>query len=158
MINRDNFPYRQSTLAIVTNQNGKFLIVNKQAYEPDKYWSFPGGGVDEGETPAVAVTRELNEELESKKFEIIGKSNHICQYEWPDDVIESILQKKGQCFRGTHLTQFWVRFTGNEDEVRAGDGIRKVKWVTREELKDYLLFPNQMENTEKVIQEFKDAN
>lgn len=154
MINRDKMPYRQSTLAIITNKDGIFLIVNKQAYEPDKWWSFPGGGVDGTETPEEAVKRELVEELESDKFEIVGKSNNQYQYEWPDRVIEKTFKEKGKYFRGTQLTQFWVKFTGDKDEVKAGDGIRSVKWVTREELKDHLLFPNQMENTEKMIQEF----
>lgn len=154
MIDKNKLPYRQSTLAIVTDQSGKFLIVNKQAYEPNKYWSFPGGGVDGGETPEEAVTRELIEELESDKFEVVGKSNHTYQYEWPDEVIERTFKEKGKYFRGTRLTQFWVKFIGNQDEVKAGDGIRTVKWVSREELKDHLLFPNQMENTEKMIQEF----
>lgn len=154
MIDRSELSYRQSTLAIVTDQGGKFLIVNKQAYEPNKYWSFPGGGVDEGETSELAVARELVEELGSDKFEIVGKSNHLYQYEWPDEVIEKTFKEKGKNFRGTQLTQFWVKFTGNEDEVKAGDGIRTIKWVTRDELKDHLLFPNQMKNTEKMIQEF----
>lgn len=153
-MDRDKLPYRQSTLALVTNNDGKFLVVNKQAYEPDKWWSFPGGGVDEGETPEQAIKRELVEELGSEKFEIVGKSRNGYQYEWPDDVIEKTYREKGKYFRGTQLTQFWVKFIGDVGEVKAGDGIRTVKWVTRDELKDYLLFPDQLENAEKVIQEF----
>lgn len=134
MINRDKLPYRQSTLAVVSNNQGKFLVVNKTAEE--------------------AVKRELIEELESDRFEIVGKSQYEYQYEWPDDVIEKTFKEKGKYFRGTELTQFWVKFTGNENEVKAGDGIRSVKWITREGLKNHLLFPNQLENTEKMIQEF----
>jgi len=121
MFKRDELPYRKSTLAIITDQSGKFLVVNKQAYEPDKYWSFPGGGVDEGETEEEAVRRELIEELKSDKFEILGRSRDTYQYEWPDDVIEATYKKYGKYYRGTQLPQFWVKFTGREDEVKAGD-------------------------------------
>ncbi len=154
MFKREDLPYRQSTLAIVTNKEGKFLVVNKEAYAPDKWWSFAGGGVDEGETPRQALMRELVEELESDKFEVVAKSKNDYQYEWPDQVIEETFEKKGTYWRGTELTQFWVQFKGEENEVKAGDGIRTIKWVNRDDLKDHLLFPNQLENAEKVIQEF----
>lgn len=117
-------------------------------------WAFPGGGVDGDETPQQALKRELVEELKSDKFEIVGRSQYPGVYEWPDQVIETTYQKNGKYFRGTHLTQFWVKFAGELDEARAGDGIKAVKWVTREELKSHLIFPNQWENAEKVIQEF----
>lgn len=146
-------PYRQSTLGIVTGSDGKFLIVNKMVYQ-DNQWSFPGGGVDEGETPEQALKRELVEELMSDKFEVVGQSQNPYVYEWPDQVIETAYKKNGKYFRGTQLTQYWVKFMGEQDEVKAGDGVRTVKWVTREELKTHLVFPNQWENAEKVIKEF----
>ncbi len=153
MVNRDEVPYRQSTLGIVINNDGKFLVVNKIVYQ-DNQWSFPGGGVGEGELPEQALKRELIEELKSDKFEIVAESQNPYTYEWPDPVIETTYQKKGKYFRGTRLTQFWVKFTGSLDEVNAGDGIKAVKWVTRDELKTHLVFPNQWESAEKVIQEF----
>lgn len=154
MFKREELPYRHSTLAIISDKNGKFLIVNKLAYEPDMYWAFPGGGVEVGETELEAVRRELVEELKSDQFKILDQNPQASKYEWPDEVIESFFQNRGQYFRGTELTLFWVKFTGKENEVEAGDGIRRVKWITREELKDHLLFPNQLETAEKMIQEF----
>lgn len=153
IIHREEMPYRQSTLAIVTDGKGRFLVVNKAVYQKDQ-WAFPGGGIDEWETPEQSVKRELVEELKTSKFEIIGRSRNIYHYEWSDQVIASSLQKNQPHFRGTELTQFLVKFTGDPDEVKPGDGINAVRWVTKEELKTHLIFPGQWENAEKVIQEF----
>lgn len=56
MMNRVSLPYRKSTLGIVTNDEGKFLLVSKTPYQ-DNQWSFPGGGVDGEETPEEALKR-----------------------------------------------------------------------------------------------------
>lgn len=155
-MNRESLPYRISTLGIVTNDEGLFLLVCKTRYQ-DNQWSFPGGGVDGDETPEETLKRELKEELISDKFEIVAKSKYSYKYEWPDEVVEKTFKEKGRYFRGTELTQFWVKFTGFKDEVKAGDGIKAVKWVTQEELKTHLLFPDQYENAEKVIEEYNKA-
>lgn len=155
MIDRNNFPYRKSTLGVVKNDEGKYLVVNKSAYQAETQWSFPGGGIDEGEDPDQALMRELEEELMSNKFEIISRSNNPYTYEFPDEVIENTFIKKGKYYRGQQLTQFFVKFTGNPDEIKSGDGIRKIKWVSREDLKTHLVFPDQWENAEKVIKEFE---
>lgn len=153
MIQRDDMEYRQSTLGITFNGAGKFLLVNKQAYK-DNEWSFPGGGIDGDETPEEALMRELEEELMVNKFEIIAKSANHKLYDWPDDVVQASIIKRGKYFRGQELTQFIVKFTGEPSEVTAGDGIRAVKWVNRDELKAYLIFPNQWKDVEAVIEEF----
>ena len=44
----------------VFNEHGQVLLI-KQSYT--KGWRFPGGGVDRGETPDVALVRELGEEV-----------------------------------------------------------------------------------------------
>ncbi|MFD4630207.1 NUDIX domain-containing protein [Streptomyces sp. NPDC058284] len=49
-----------SAAAVLTNGDGEYLIV-KPGYKNG--WNLPGGGVDEGETPRQACTRELKEEL-----------------------------------------------------------------------------------------------
>ena len=76
MIDTKDMDYRQSTLAYITDDAGEFLLVQKEIYK-DNEWTFAGGGVDEGETPSQAVTRELEEELGSKKFRIVGQSKQI---------------------------------------------------------------------------------
>lgn len=44
------------------NEAGKILMV-RQSYRSDKKWSFPGGGVEEGEFPAQGARRESLEEI-----------------------------------------------------------------------------------------------
>jgi 8-oxo-dGTP pyrophosphatase MutT (NUDIX family) len=55
----DTCLYRVSVKAIIENDD-KFLLVKE---EDDPFWSFPGGGVDYGESTEEALVRELSEEL-----------------------------------------------------------------------------------------------
>ncbi|MEU8961044.1 NUDIX hydrolase [Streptomyces sp. NPDC048491] len=49
-----------SAAAVLSNGDGEYLIV-KPGYRTG--WNLPGGGLDEGETPRQACSRELKEEL-----------------------------------------------------------------------------------------------
>jgi len=59
---------KEIVLGIIKNQTGKVIIVNR--IWPEKsldggailQWAFPGGNVDEGETPEEAVAREVRNE------------------------------------------------------------------------------------------------
>jgi ADP-ribose pyrophosphatase YjhB (NUDIX family) len=47
--------------ALFHDENGNLLLV-KPTYRP--YWLFPGGSVDENESPRIACIREVKEELD----------------------------------------------------------------------------------------------
>lgn len=51
--------YRVSLKAIIKNERGEVLCVKEDGSD----WSLPGGGMDHGETPIEALTRELYEEV-----------------------------------------------------------------------------------------------
>jgi 8-oxo-dGTP diphosphatase len=51
----------QTALALIQNEAREYLLV-KHAYD-SRWYSAPGGGVEAGESPQMAVIRELREEL-----------------------------------------------------------------------------------------------
>lgn len=155
LMSTDKLPYRQSTIGIIVDPQNKFLLVQKQGYE-NQYWKFPGGGVEEGETDNQALKRELKEELGASSFKILAKSSCCKQYNWPKKVIKKKFEQTGQLFRGQIQTQFLVRFTGQKDKFKTNHEIIKLKWVSQDDLPDYLNFPQQWEDTKKALQEFED--
>ena len=82
------------------------------------------------------------------------KSKAINQYDWTDEMIEITHEKKGGWWRGQRQHQFLVRFTGEENEIKTQESeIKATKWVTREELPEHLIFPEQWEKAKLVIEE-----
>lgn len=154
MIDRNTLAYRESTTAMVTNNEGKIILVQKASYK-DNEWDTPGGGVEENETPEQAILRELEEELGTNKFEIIAKSKIVDHYEWPDEVIERKLKEKGHTWRGQQRTQFLIKFLGTETDINfPKDELKNVTWINPTELSKYFIFPNQFEKAQKLLEEF----
>lgn len=54
----DDCLYRVAARVLIIQDN-KVLLVQ----EPEKWWAFPGGGVDHGESLELALRREVEEEL-----------------------------------------------------------------------------------------------
>ncbi|KAH0830020.1 Nudix hydrolase 1 [Fonsecaea pedrosoi] len=54
---------RMGTMGIVANGDKVLLIQNIKTDGPYETWAFPGGGVDEDETPEKAVVRHIQEEV-----------------------------------------------------------------------------------------------
>lgn len=153
-----NLGYRQGTIGAVIDDQKNFLIAQLESYGEND-WRFPGGGVNEGETPDQTILRELKEELGTDKFEILKKSKLVNKYEWPDFVIASRLKKEGRTFRGQEQVQFLVKFTGNKEDFDLDPvEIKKIKWVKYEKLVDHFNFPNQWEEAEKMLKSFQKFN
>ena len=55
--------YTVGVAAVILDEHRRVLLV-EHAYHPRQPWGLPGGWIDEDEDPALAVARELNEELE----------------------------------------------------------------------------------------------
>ncbi len=56
--------YRPSVMLIAVNERSEYYMVRQFRYPlREKFWEFPAGGMDEGEDPAEAARRELQEEI-----------------------------------------------------------------------------------------------
>lgn len=54
-------PHLQGVSVVAHDERGQILLI-RLSYGKG-YWSFPGGGIKKGETPAEAATREMTEEV-----------------------------------------------------------------------------------------------
>ena len=99
------------------NENGESIIFATQRGYGDLKggWEFPGGKIEEGETPQEALIREIKEELETEIK--VGTLINTIEYDYPT----------------FHLSMdcFWA-------EIVSGDLVLKeheaAKWLTKEEL------------------------
>lgn len=99
------------------NEKGQTVIFATQRGYGDLKggWEFPGGKIEEGETPEQALRREIREELDTDIK--VGKLIHTIEYDYP----------------AFHLSMdcFWC-------EVIKGNLVLKehesARWLTKEEL------------------------
>ena len=53
---------------IIENAEKRLLIAKRNSKVADGIWEFPGGKIEEGETPQEALIREIREELGLRSF------------------------------------------------------------------------------------------
>lgn len=143
--------YRKGVSAIIINKNDEFLLVNLKSFE-DKYFAIPGGGVEQGETLEDAAYREIYEELGiGKEFlQFVGQSNTPIKFKFK--VIKMFRDSKN--YEGSERYFFGFRFVGTDNEIKLKDDeVRLYKWIPFVQLRDYLLFDEQLKDTQEKIKE-----
>ena len=116
-----------------TNEAGQPIIFATQRGYGDLKggWEFPGGKIEDGETPQEALVREIKEELDTEI--VVGELIDTIEYDYPT----------------FHLSMdcFWA-------EIVSGDLVLKeheaAKWLTKDELDSVEWLPADVTLIEKV--------
>jgi len=112
-------PYRPNVGAVLFNPAG-LVLVARRADMPNAEgaaggWQLPQGGMDEGEDPAVAVFRELEEEVGTAHAEILAEHPEWLTYDLPAELLGKALGGK---WRGQKQKWFALRFLGTDADIR----------------------------------------
>lgn len=99
-------------------------------------WEFPGGKIEEGETPQQAVVREIHEELEA--IVKVGDLIDTIEYDYPT----------------FHLSMdcFWCEIESGELKLLEAEAAR---WLTKDELDSVAWLPADITIIDKIRQSMK---
>lgn len=145
-------PYRPCVGVTLINRQGLVFVARRIDTEMEA-WQMPQGGIDEGEDPATAALRELEEEVGTNKAEIIAETKDWLQYDLPHDLIGKVW--KGR-YRGQRQKWFAMRFLGDDADINLETEHPEFcawKWERLERLPN-LIVPFKRKIYQDIVSEF----
>lgn len=119
-IRPEDLPYRPCVGIMVLNRDGlvwagrRIAIGNSEYDGSPQLWQMPQGGIDRGEDPLAAASRELYEETGIRSARLIADAGRWINYDLPPHLIGIGLKGK---YRGQTQRWFAFRFEGDESEI-----------------------------------------
>jgi len=130
--------YRPCVGVMLVNRAGLVFVGQRIGLTEDA-WQMPQGGIDDGETPAEAALRELEEEIGTAKARIIAESEGWFDYDLPPEFIGK--RWKGR-YRGQSQKWFACLFEGEDSDIRLDTPHPEFsdwRWVALDELPELII-------------------
>lgn len=121
-------------VAAVIRKDNKIFATQRGYGEFKDGWEFPGGKIEEGETPEQALAREIKEELDTEIK--VGELIDTIEYDYPN----------------FHLSMdcFWCEIMQGGLELKEHEAAR---WLSKEELHSVDWLPADVGVIEKIKKE-----
>lgn len=104
--------YRSCVGIALFNGNGE--VFTGERIDTPGAWQMPQGGIDRHEDLAAAAFRELEEEIGTRKAEIIRIHDETFRYDLPPELQASLWGGK---YAGQEQTWIAMRFTGQDSDI-----------------------------------------
>ncbi|MFT7144856.1 MAG: 8-oxo-dGTP diphosphatase [Alphaproteobacteria bacterium] len=110
--------------AAFVNLNGEVLLAERpKGKDQAGMWEFPGGKIEDGETPEAALIRELDEELDVQVS--------------PANITPLTFVSCDESIEGKHLMMYLFKVSKWKGVIEPLEG-QKIAWVHAENLVDYI--------------------
>lgn len=124
--------------AVIVNKEKNKVLLELQG--KGKYWVFPKGGIEPGETELMTLKREIFEETGIKQFVLDQKFKDEISYKFnsPEGWIKSTVY-------------YFVIYTSQHGYISRPVEVLDLKWCNFSEAQKLLKFKNQKKLLERVI-------